>query len=243
MILTPTSTAPTSAPEALRTLDATVAAHRQTGNRRAVFPDVYAIITRRVAERLDAGGFFQAPAFISALAGRFCTRYLETARWDAARLPQDTRAWSVAYAACDAPNVIPLQQAMLGLSAHINFDLAIGIADVVTEFGAGGDLAALRRFKHDHEAVNVLLRAAVPETLDLLATRYGCPLSRALAELAPRVAEAGVMAVLGRWRARVWDDAMALLRRPVRAAWGGVIAKLERRSAAYALAMGATTLR
>lgn len=231
---------PVSVTQALEALDDVVTRKRQTGDRRAVFPDMYAVITRSVAARATAGGFFYAPAFISRLAGRFCTRYLETLRWDEARQPQDTRAWSVAYAACDDPRVLPIQQAMLGLSAHINFDLAIGIADVVAELGGHRDPATLRAFKHDHDAVNVLLRASVPETIDLLATRYGCPVSRAMAGRAPRVAESVIMQILGRWRARVWDDALELLQAPpVRAAWGGIIAKLERRSATYAMAMAA----
>ena len=42
---------------------------------RAAFPDVYAVITQKVIERLgDGSGYFHAPEFISRLVGVFTTR-------------------------------------------------------------------------------------------------------------------------------------------------------------------------
>jgi hypothetical protein len=230
---------PTDVHQALYALRHVIAVADLHNDPRAIFPAMYAIITERVAVHVHAGTLFHVPAFISSLAGAFCTRYLETLRWDMTGTAQDTRAWGAAYAACDGRSALPIQHAMLGLSAHINYDLAIGIAVMIVKLGAVNDPLKLGALKHDHDAVNALLRASVPATLDLLADRYGCPLSRALRAQMPTVTEHVAIGMLGAWRARVWRDAVVMARLPARAAWGHVTARMEATSAHYATAIAA----
>lgn len=226
---------PTSAPEALAALDAVTRALLARGDRRAAFPDIYGIITRRVAETVALGeaGLFMEPRWISRLAGRFCERYLATLRWSLTGTPQDTGAWSVAYACCKLRDLRPVHHVFLGLSAHINYDLALGIAETVREFGGAGDEARMRRYKHDHDAVNHLLRASVPEAFDHLGGRLDCDLSRAVYRHAYGAAEWLAMRVLTTWRERVWGDATELLAAPTRDAEGRVVRRMEARSRRY----------
>src|SRR5262249_43076351 len=76
---------------ALASLDGVTQRLLQEGDPRAAFPDIYAVITRRVAERVEWGPrrFFQEPAWVSRLAGRFSERYLETLRWSLMGQKQD----------------------------------------------------------------------------------------------------------------------------------------------------------
>jgi hypothetical protein len=227
---------PTSVHEALAALDAVTERLLARGDARAAFPDIYAIITRRVSESVGLGspGFFQEPRWISRLAGRFCERYLETLRWSLHGDPQDTGAWGIAYACCELGDLMPLHHVLLGLSAHINYDLALGIAATIADHGGGDDPVLLARFKHDHDAVNCLLRASVPEAFDHLIERHGCPASRVIYRHAYAMAEWVVMQVLTTWRERVWNDAMALLRAPSATARRRIQRRLERRSRRYA---------
>lgn len=228
--------APTSVHEALAALDAVTERLLARGDQRAAFPDIYGIITRRVSESVGLGspGFFQEPRWISRLAGRFCERYLETLRWSLSGDPQDAGAWGIAYACCELGDMLPLHHVLLGLSAHINYDLALGIAATIAEYGGADDPALLARFKHDHDAVNCLLRASVPEAFDHLIQRHGCPVSRMLYRHAYAMAEWVVMQLLTTWRERVWSDALALLRATTPAARRRIHRKLERRSRRYA---------
>ena len=227
---------PMSVHEALAALDAVSERLLARGDQRAAFPDIYAIITRRVSESVALGseGCFQEPRFISRLAGRFCERYLETLRWSLRGDQQDTGAWSIAYACCELGDVMPLHHVLLGLSAHINYDLALGIAATIAEHGGGDDPVKLARYKHDHDAVNCLLRASVPEAFDHLVERHACPLSRVLYRRAYGMAEWVVMHVLTAWRERVWHDAIALLRAGTPTARRRIERRLERRSQRYA---------
>jgi len=227
---------PTSVHEASAALDAVTAWLHARGDQRAAFPDIYAIITRRVSESvaLGADGFFLEPRWISRLAGRFCERYLETLRWSLDAGAQDTGAWSIAYACCDLGDMLPIHHVVLGLSAHINYDLALGIAATITELGGAGDPARIARYKHDHDAVNCLLRASVPEAFDHLIERHTCPASKLIYRHAYGAAEWMAMYVLSTWRERVWADAIELLHATTPAARDRVKRRLERRSGRFA---------
>jgi hypothetical protein len=193
-----------------------------------------------VAETIELGerGAFLEPLWIDRLAGRFSTRYLATLRWSLDGDAQDTAAWHVAYAACGDPGVLPIARVLLGLSAHINYDLAIGIAATLEEVGAARDPAQQERMHHDHEAVNRLLRASIPEAFDHLVMRHGCPASRAIYAHGYGLAEWVIMEVLTTWRARVWRDALELLEAGTPAQRRRVLRRLARRSGWYAGVLG-----
>jgi hypothetical protein len=231
---------PRNVHEARRALDTVTAGFLAEDDARAAFADVYGIITRRVAESIeiserqrDEDRFFQEPQWISRLSGRFCERYLETLAWSLGEGLQDAGAWAATYRAAGQRDAFPLQHVLLGLSAHINFDLAIGIYHNIVEYGRT-DPATLRRYKHDHDAVNDLLRASVPEAFDHLMHRHRCGTSALLYRRAYAVTEWATMRILSTWRARVWEDAMAMLAAPTPAARDAIVRRRERVSCRYA---------
>jgi len=152
---------------------------QERGDARAIFPDIYAVITRTVRDGI-AQGLFLEPDFISRLAGCFASLYVETLSRSLAGTAQDSSAWGLAYERARAEGSLPAEHAGLGISAHINFDLALGIYQTITRLGAESDPAMLARFKHDHDAVNVLLEKSLPECLMRLAAhREPAPLRHA----------------------------------------------------------------
>ncbi len=226
------SLCPTNVADALVALDAVTEHYLRLGDPRAAFPCIYAIITRKVAERAEWGPrrYFLEPAWISRLAGRFCERYLETLRWQLGGQLQDCGSWEATYALLDRPDAPPIQHAFLGLVAHINYDLAIGISRTLADFGCASDRARLTRCKHDHDVVNELLRESFPEALHLLASQHRCGVSGILLERARHIAERVTMAILGSWRDHVWGDAVVLLHNPVGPTREALLQRMERRS-------------
>ncbi len=235
---------PTSAAGALFALDGVTQHFIAEHDCRAAFPDIYSIITRRVAERAEWGPrrYFQEPAWISRLAGRFAERYLETLRWSLTGHAQDCGAWAAAYALSRRRGAPPIQHAFLGLAAHINYDLAIGISRTLAEHGCATDRAKLARCKHDHDVVNEQLRESFPVALQHLASRHGCAASGLLLERARRASEWVTMALLGSWREHVWNDAVALLRATADATRDVILLRMERRSHRIASALASTDL-
>jgi hypothetical protein len=225
---------PTNVDEALTALKTVAERLRQAGDARAAFPDIYSIITRKVAEQVHRkDGIFKEPQWISRLAGRFCERYLETLRWSLEQRPQDCDAWSAAYACSAATRTIPVQHVLLGLSAHINFDLALGIYETILEVDHEVSPEMLARYKHDHDQVNALLLASIPEAFEHLSQRYGCVVSSLLYARAFKTSRWFTMQMLSHWRAQVWDNVLTLLAARSAAKQNALIVTMGRRSGFY----------
>lgn len=225
------SATPEAALAALDHVAARLAANRDA---RAAFPDVYAVITRKVIERLhDGSGYFHAPEFISRLVGVFTTRYLETLDWSLRGRPQDCRGWDLAYRlAAPAGHELPATaHAALGISAHINFDLALGIHQVVVDLGARGDQSRLALFKHDHDAVNALLAASFPESARRLRTTHGCALASLLPDATIGWLTPFLLKALSAWRDDVWRNMLGLLDATDNAERTAIIDRMDARSA------------
>jgi len=203
---------PRNVEEALRALNTVVNRLAVRKDARAVFPDVYAIVTRHLAAEVRRQqGLFQEPQWISRLAGRFAERYLETLAWSLEGQSQDCTAWEVAHRYAQQGLTFPLQDAALGISAHVNFDLALGLWHTIEEFGDTSP-RRLARYKGDFDALNALLAASLPETLARLAGRYGCSTTAVVAGRALRpVTSTLLLQVVYRWREHVWDNVLALV--------------------------------
>jgi hypothetical protein len=217
---------------ALVALETVAARLYERGDARAAFPEVYGLITRSVHDRIrEDRGFFLEPSFISRLDGRFCERYLDTLAWSLSGARQDCAAWGIAYGYLARRSTTPFQDVVLGISAHINFDLAIGIHQTLVERGHQRDAQMLERVARDHDAVNGILQVAIPECFERLVERHGCRTAAALSGRAARaVTYPMVLRVLTAWRRQVWTDVLALCEAGP-AAEAAVLARIARRSA------------
>jgi hypothetical protein len=206
--------APVDVDQAERSLAQVVEVLRAHGDPRAVFPDVYGVITRNVgAEIHKRRSAFQEPAWLSRLAGYFAERYLAALGSSLRGERPASKAWAIAFAEGDHGHTAPVLDALLGINAHINFDLAQGLVDNVRAAGAAADPRRLERYKHDHDHVNLVLRASMPEIFERLELGYGCVVTRRVSRLGPRGPVTDFMlGILQRWREDVWGDMSVLLR-------------------------------
>jgi len=225
---------PRNVGEALKSLELVTERLRAKADPRAVFPDVYGIITRTVARELEANtGFFLEPEWLSRLAGRFCERYLETLSWSQRGTQQDCRAWGLSYSLESQRLTFPLQDAAFGISAHVNYDLALGMWKTIEDFG---DLSEqkMARYKHDHDAVNTLLAAALPEVMTCLRERYSCAVTERFTGKLMPVTGAMAMSVVRSWREQVWLDVLALVFAQSPHAQAQVLTRIHQRSGRWA---------
>jgi len=166
---------------------------------RGYFPALYRQVTLRVRQGLSQGRFSD-PLALSELTVRFAGRYL-----DARHKPASDRAdcWDRAFDAAAQESPIVLQHLLLGINAHINFDLAIAAADTLTFLDRPA--ASL---KTDFEGINEVLEELFPPVLKVVEKHSpGLPLSGI-----PRDADQllGVWG-LGRARAAAWRNTKLLL--------------------------------
>jgi hypothetical protein len=120
-------------------LDAMCAAldyfHREN-DRRAVFLRAYYLITIAVHQAVHGRGpysrrvFFDA-GWIKRLAGKFASLYFQSLTTETR---PGERAWKLAHRMAATGNTSVFQDMLLGLNAHINYDLAYGIYLNMKEF-------------------------------------------------------------------------------------------------------------
>jgi hypothetical protein len=203
---------------------------RQAGDARAAFHATYLRTTRAVADALRADAFLDG-SWVERWDVAFARLYLDAL--DAARRGDPVpRPWAVAFAAAAGDRSLPtLQHVLLGMNAHINYDLPQALLAVISD-DEFGDPALLARREADHRKIDEVLSARVrAEDAELreLATARSWrddvlqPLNRA-----------ATRRFLRESRAKVWANAEALSgsRRQGDGAYAARLAQLEELSAA-----------
>lgn len=212
---------------ALAALDEVSAELRQSDDPRAIFPDIYSVITRNVLTALEQG-YFLEPGFIARLAGRFAELYLDSLLRSLEGRPHTCSSWTLAYMRAEHPEALPVEHAALGISAHINFDLTVGIYDTILRLGIAQNPQALARFKRDHDSVNSILEQSLGECLHRLMARYECPATPMLSGAFRTFACKRIISMLTDWRDRVWNNVLSLLNAEDEQGRDAVLARMER---------------
>ena len=122
---------------------------RAAGDQRQYFHATYQRTTIAVAAELRRGGFADAE-WVERWDVAFADLYLDALRAALAG-GRPTRPWEIAFGA--PAGVSPLRHVLLGMNAHINYDLPQALLAVITdeEFG---DPALLARRRSDHQAID-----------------------------------------------------------------------------------------
>jgi hypothetical protein len=129
-------------------------------DRNGYFAALYTLMTGRVAQGLRLGRFTN-PDRLERLTCHFAMRYLDA--FDAHERGEPApHCWVAAFEASTRRRPIILQHLLLGMNAHINFDLGIAAAEV----SDGHDLASLRA---DFDEINVVLAELLGDVQERLA--------------------------------------------------------------------------
>jgi len=203
-------------------------------DKRRYFHATYQRTTIAVAEEIKRDGFAD-PGWVEEWDVAFAGLYLDALEADlAGRAP--SRPWAIAFGA--PAGLPPLRHVLLGMNAHINYDLPQAIVAVISdeEFD---DPALIARREADHRAIDDVLASRVAaESAELARLSGPAPvLDRVLAPLN----RLGTKRFLREARQKVWANATALnrARRQGPDAYGRVLARLEELSAAKVTALQA----
>lgn len=207
----------------IRRMEAAGAAVRERRDPRRFFHATYLHTTRAVEAELTEGGFLDA-AWVERLGVAFAALYLDAleASLQGRGVPGP---WTAAFAAGDT--VTPLRHVLLGMNAHINYDLPQALLTVISD-AEFGDAALLARREADHRHVDQVLAALAGAAEGL--TETGRRPRGLTARLADRANRAATRRFLAEGRAKVWANAgvLARARRDGRARYRARLAELER---------------
>jgi hypothetical protein len=171
---------------------------RRRGSPLVFFPAVYRATTARVKAGID-NGIFVDGARMERFVTAFANRYL--AALDPAGGSGRPRSWQVAFEAGVRPHTMILQHVLVGMNAHINYDLPL----VVIEAANGDKIANV---KPDFDAINDILKALLDPVQKVIDTFS--PLLHILDEVGGRRDEELVTFSIRTARTEAWHEATRL---------------------------------
>jgi hypothetical protein len=135
-----------------------------------LFLETYRRTTAAVGVAIDEGRF-EDPAWVERWDVEFADLYLDALDLDLAGRPDVPRPWRLAF---DAPVGLPaLRHVLLGINAHINYDLPQALLAVISD-AEFADPVVVDRRRRDHERIDGVLSgrvAAEDEELGAVAAR------------------------------------------------------------------------
>ncbi len=178
----------------------------EAGDARRFFHATYLRTTRAVRDALRAG-LFADPQWVERWDVAFADLYLDALSADSSG-GAVSRPWAIAFRAAREQQDAPaLRHILLGMNAHINYDLPQALLAVIST-GEFADPAVTSQRRADHQRIDeVLSRQVGAEDQEL--ARAGAPRSRTDVLLGP-ANQAASRRFLRESRAKVWHNAEAL---------------------------------
>jgi hypothetical protein len=138
---------------------------RDRADRRSVFLSIYTRMTREVRLGIEEGTF-EDPAWMQSYVLAFADYYRRAfLSFERGALDDVPYPWRVAFGTSIRGDTLIIQDAFLGINAHINYDLALALDDV------GIDHERTAKYR-DHRAINDVLADLVDDQQTLLAEVY-----------------------------------------------------------------------
>lgn len=138
---------------------------RVRSDRRSVFLTVYAEMTANVGAGIESGAFDDPDwvrEYLVAFANRYRRALIDFERGNLTDVPP---AWKLGFHASTNDDTLLIQDALLGINAHINYDLAFTLRDVSIDPDRPSKL-------RDHDRINRILRQLVDVIQRALAEVY-----------------------------------------------------------------------
>jgi hypothetical protein len=169
------------------------------------FLGTYLRTTAAVAAGIEAGTF-EDPVWVESWDLAFADLYLVALDAYLSKEGRPSRPWRLAFKA--APNLPPLLNVLLGVNAHINYDLPQALLAVITD-AEFSDPSLLARRRRDHDSIDGILSARVSaEDVEISARSVRSVLDRALRPVNRWAARR----FLKEAREKVWKNTMLLWR-------------------------------
>ncbi|MCX7706946.1 MAG: DUF5995 family protein [Anaerolineae bacterium] len=211
---------------ALTRMTELLAQWERAGDRRAIFLGCYTMMTRNMLAALDAGRFHDAH-WVRALLEHFAHYYFDALDACEAGNPAAPVVWRRTFAAAGRPKTRALQNLLLGVNAHVNYDLIFATADLLVEEWAGLSEPERALRHEDFCQVNRIIAETVDEVQDEVLERYA-PAMDLADRLFGRLDEWLAGHVIARWRDHVWDNTVRWLEESDEASRAALRQKVEK---------------
>lgn len=177
-------------------------------DQRLIFLSCYRMMTSNMLEAIERDEFIDS-LWVEHLLHRFAAYYfmaLEAYEIDAPAAPP---VWKLAFDAAVHPGTMVLQNLMLGVNAHINYDLVLALNDLLKpEWALLSEDQRKQRYT-DHCRVNEVIGRTIDAVQDQV-LEPGRPLLDIIDKLLGPLDEAMISGLISHWRDSVWKHATRL---------------------------------
>lgn len=190
-------------------MDSLLAGWEAGGDPRRIFLGCYKMMSENMLAALRAGEF-EDTAWVTALLDGFANYYFRALTAYEQGSLTASAVWRYAFEASRSPKIHVLQNLVLGVNAHINYDLVFALSDVLqAEWGQLAEAQRQMRYR-DHCHVNDIIK----QTIDAVQDQIVEPLEpdlRVFDRLLGPLDEWMTGWMISEWREEVWKHAVRLM--------------------------------
>ncbi len=179
---------------------------------RAIFLNCYCVMTQNMIAAADRREF-DDPAWVNHLLRRFADYYfiaLDTYEQNPEAAPA---VWRATHRAAALPRVLPIQKLLMGVNAHINYDLVLALVDLLEpEWNRLGQERRASRYA-DHCRVNDIISQTIDAVQDQV-LQPAMPVMGVIDRLLGPLDERMISRLIAGWRETVWQHAIRMIALP-----------------------------
>jgi hypothetical protein len=190
-------------------MDALLGAWEQRADRRAAFLRCYRMMTGNTLAALEAQEFHDGP-WVRQLLHRFADYYFGALDCFEQNLPDTPAVWSTAHRSAHQEKAFVLQNLLLGINAHINYDLVLTLYEVLSQDWNNLSEEMRHQRYEDHCHVNVIIGRTIDEAQDKIVEAES-PYMDIIDKLLGPVDEWSASLLIRTWREEVWHHAQQML--------------------------------
>lgn len=181
----------------------------EEADRKSVFLRCYSMMTANMLAAIEQDEF-RDRAWVDRLLHRFADYYfdaLDAYEREPAAAPA---VWQLAYDTASTPDAMPLQHLLLGVNAHINYDLVLTLSDLLEpEWGTLSTTQREARYT-DHCHVNRVIARTIDAVQDEVLDPV-MPTMNVIDTLMGPLDEYLIARLITGWRETVWKNAAQLM--------------------------------
>lgn len=190
----------------LQRMSSLVTEWEQAHDRRSIFLGCYQLMTANMLGAIEQARFHD-DEWVSNLLHRFAKYYFDALELYNLHSDETPQVWRLAHNATRQEKVMTLQHLMLGVNAHINYDLVFTLHDMLAP--EWNDLSTEQRQQRlsDHTLVNKIIGETIDTVQDQVIDQHS-PWFSLVDKLLGPTDEWLTSRLIAHWRKEVWTNAI-----------------------------------
>lgn len=178
-------------------------------DRRAIFLSCYMMMTQNMLGAIEAGDFYDQ-VWVYRLVHRFADYYFDGLTVYDLNEASTPAVWRFAHDAAGEPKMHVMQNLLLGVNAHVNYDLVLTLVELLEPEWKGLSAEQRQQRFSDYCKVNEVIGYTIDTVQDEVVERYS-PRMDVVDKLLGSLDEWFISELITCWRDEVWERAVGLM--------------------------------